>query len=53
MPIRKWDLRIKDMRNVLAHEYFGINEKIIWNTVQEDLPPLVQQLKSLLAKHNI
>jgi len=39
------------MRNVLAHEYFGINEKIIWNTVQEDLPPLVQQLKSLLAKH--
>jgi len=44
---------MRDMRNVLAHEYFGINEKIIWNTVQEDLPPLVQQLKSLLAKHNI
>ena len=44
---------MRDMRNVLAHEYFGVNEKIIWNTIQEDLPPLIQQLKSLLAKHNV
>jgi len=44
---------MRDMRNVLAHEYFGVNEKIIWNTVQEDLPPLVQQLKNLLVEHNM
>ncbi len=24
---------MKDMRNVFAHEYFGINEKIVWNTI--------------------
>jgi hypothetical protein len=51
MPPRKWDLRIRDMRNVLAHEYFGINENIVWDTIQDDLPPLVSQLKSLLGKH--
>lgn len=44
---------MRDMRNVLAHEYFGVNEKIIWNTIQEDLLPLVQQLRNLLAKQNM
>ncbi|MFO8111796.1 MAG: DUF86 domain-containing protein [Desulfosalsimonadaceae bacterium] len=44
---------MRDMRNVLAHEYFGVNEKIIWNTIQEDLLPLVQQLTNLLAKYNM
>lgn len=51
MPPRKWDLRIRDMRNVLAHEYFGINENIIWDTIQDDLSRVVPQLKSLLEKH--
>jgi uncharacterized protein with HEPN domain len=32
---------MRDMRNVLAHEYFGINEKIVWETLQSDLTPLV------------
>ena len=44
---------MRDMRNVLAHEYFGINEKIVWDTIQDDLPPLVPQLKSLLEKHGV
>jgi uncharacterized protein with HEPN domain len=39
---------MRDMRNVLAHEYFGINEKIVWETLQNDLPPLVPMLKDLL-----
>jgi uncharacterized protein with HEPN domain len=38
------------MRNVLAHEYFGINEKIVWETLQNDLPPLAPMLKDLLRK---
>jgi uncharacterized protein with HEPN domain len=41
---------MRDMRNVLAHEYFGINEKIVWETLQNDLPPLVPMLKDLLRK---
>jgi len=39
---------MRDMRNVLAHEYFGINEKIIWETIQNDLPPLISPLKGIL-----
>jgi uncharacterized protein with HEPN domain len=42
---------MRDMRNVLVHEYFGINEKIIWETIQDDLPSLTPQLKNLLDKH--
>lgn len=37
-----------DMRNLLSHEYFGVNEKIVWETVTNDLPALVRPLKVLL-----
>jgi uncharacterized protein with HEPN domain len=39
---------MSDMRNFIVHEYFGISNKIIWDTVQNDLPPLIPLLKSLL-----
>lgn len=42
---------IRGMRNVIVHEYFGVSLSIIWETVQQDLPPLVPELKRLLAKH--
>jgi uncharacterized protein with HEPN domain len=32
----------------LIHEYFGVNLSIVWRTVQDDLPPLVEQLQMLL-----
>jgi uncharacterized protein with HEPN domain len=41
---------MRDMRNVLAHEYFGINEKIVWATIQDDLSSIVPNLKNLLRK---
>jgi uncharacterized protein with HEPN domain len=34
-----WAL-MKQMRNILAHEYFGIDLDIIWKTTQNDLPSL-------------
>jgi uncharacterized protein with HEPN domain len=37
------------MRNVLAHQYFGVTNETLWRTVREDLPPLVENLKNLLA----
>ena len=33
------------MRNRLVHAYFSINLDILWNTVQEDLPGLIDQLE--------
>ena len=29
---------IRAMRNKLVHEYFGVNVRVLWVTVQEDLP---------------
>ena len=35
------------MRNRLIHAYFEINLDILWNTVKEDLPPLIIELEKI------
>jgi len=30
--------RMKDMRNFLIHEYFGVNTKVVWDTCKNDIP---------------
>jgi uncharacterized protein with HEPN domain len=39
---------IAGTRNKLIHEYFGVNLSVVWRTVQEDLPPLIEQLRIML-----
>lgn len=36
------------MRNVLAHDYFGIDVERVWMAVQRDLPVLRRQVDALL-----
>jgi uncharacterized protein with HEPN domain len=36
-----------DMRNLLVHEYFGIDAGIVWQTIQHDLPGLRAALTDL------
>ena len=38
------------MRNIVVHEYQGVNLSIIWQTVKEDLPPLISPLKRILQE---
>ena len=38
------------MRNIVIHEYHGVNLGIIWQTVKEDLPPLVAPLKRIFQE---
>ena len=38
------------MRHRLVHEYFRINLDILWKTIQEDLPPLVDLLEEALGQ---
>ena len=40
--------KAREMRNVLAHAYFGVDLPTVWRTIQEDLPPLKEQLGTLL-----
>ena len=41
---------ITGMRNKLTHEYFGVNTKVVWRTVHEDLPVIVPLLQKMLGK---
>lgn len=40
---------ISGMRNRLIHAYFDIDLDTLWTTVEEDLPPLVATVESLLV----
>jgi uncharacterized protein with HEPN domain len=36
--------KMQGLRNVIVHEYDRVNLEVIWNVVQQDLPPLVPLL---------
>jgi len=38
------------IRDILIHEYFGVNFQVIWKTLKEDLPKLKPAIFMLLAK---
>jgi uncharacterized protein with HEPN domain len=40
---------MRGMRNRIAHGYFDIDMAIVWETVQRDLPLLVERLAALRA----
>lgn len=36
------------MRNILTHEYFQVNNTIVWHTATQDIPTLTPQLQTIL-----
>ena len=38
---------IIDIRNQVTHGYVQIKEELIWNTIQKDIPRLMEQINSL------
>ena len=46
-PEIAWSL-MRGMRNRLVHDYFSIDAEIVWDTIRNDLPPLLEPLKRLL-----
>ena len=51
-PAVEWR-KISDFRNVLAHEYFGINYKIMWDIIKNILPKLMQDIKTIIESENL
>jgi len=40
---------IAAMRNKLTHEYFGVNTKVVWRSLREDLPKIIPALRKMLG----
>ncbi len=38
---------IAGMRDKMIHQYFGINLQVLWDTVEQDLPPLKTTIKEI------
>src|SRR5712691_7633387 len=49
LPDLPWT-SIIGMRNRLVHAYFDINRDILWTTVTEAAPPLLERLKTVLSE---
>ena len=39
---------MRGMRNFVVHEYFGVGDRILWDTIQNNLPPLENLLKKVI-----
>ncbi len=50
MPTVPWR-EIIGIRNVLAHGYFGVDNNILWHTIQHEVPSLLNSLEAYKASH--
>ncbi len=51
-PVIPWSDLIS-MRNVMIHEYDDIDIGIVWETVKNDLPLLVNSIENILVSHSL
>ncbi len=40
--------KMRSLRNIVVHEYFGVDMRIVWETIHKDLPPIVPLLKNVM-----
>lgn len=40
------------MRDVLIHNYFGVDLDLVWNTIQNDIPELHYQLQEIIRSES-
>lgn len=44
--------KMRGLRNRLVHAYDRIDLDALWDIIQRDIPPLIEQLEDLIAKEN-
>jgi len=44
--------KMKEMRNIIIHEYFRVDPVIVWQTATQNLPPLIPILHTILKEQS-
>jgi len=50
LPVIDWR-EVRAFRDVLAHGYFGLDERIVWEVVTGRVPGIVGELERYLQRH--
>jgi len=48
-PSEEWALAA-GLRNVIVHEYFGVDIDVVWGVVERDLPSLKGRIQEILGE---
>ena len=48
-PKTPWK-QVNGMRNYIVHEYFQVDNNVVWDVITNDLPILEQQIKEYLTE---
>jgi len=48
-PQIEWK-KVSGMRDMLIHEYFGVDADIVWDIIHHKIPDLIQNLREIIAK---
>ncbi|MEM0993534.1 MAG: HepT-like ribonuclease domain-containing protein [Bacteroidota bacterium] len=41
---------MKQFRNIVAHDYFGVDAEEVWQIIKNNLPALAKEVKAILLK---
>ncbi len=44
--------QIIGLRNVFVHEYFGVDDTIVWEIIRKDIPVLKAKIEEILIRIN-